>query len=281
MSQELFWNEGQQYRWSRGVFHLRDRNSGRLVKSCRQISRKRRRICITSRFCDGRCNSAIATASPALEAGTRAICALTFNSSLSSGRPHIHVGEGDVTARGTIGANKLNRRALYSIDDWTVPVLVRLTISQYVRGGIMETYSYLELNPRQLYAISICNRLTTPILIHIQTVCRPSAQEVLEQNILDVSRSAITFDHEDLVTTIGVNISIHNIRNCSVGTKRTNSRTARLIAPNALDQKVRCRWFYRDAFISVRDLDVVHPMIDTCWVNLTFLKKNLDDSEPD
>ena len=123
----------------------------------------------------------------------------------------------------------------------------------------------LELNVAQLHAITRCRALTTPILVDIQPVCRPSRDKVLEQHVPDITRATIGFDHEYLVATISINISVNDVLDGGVSSERANRRAARLVAPDTLNKDIGGGRLDGDAFVPVGDFDVVDPVVRS-WV---------------
>lgn len=134
---------------------------------------------------------------------------------------------------------------------------IRLTQSE--RNGDKDTH--LEGDVRELHAITIDGVHRTPILINVETISRAPRNEVLEEDVLDVSRAAIGLDHIDLVTTIGIDVAVKDVLDRCIGSQGTHRTTSGLVAPDLLDKDVVCRRLDGDTFIAVGDFDVVNPNI--------------------
>lgn len=121
----------------------------------------------------------------------------------------------------------------------------------------------LECDVVQLYAVPGHRCHPAPVLLHIKPIRGPSRLESLQQHIAQIPATAVRLDHERLVPADGIHIPEHDILHRRVRAKRANRASARLVAPDALDEDVGRRRLDADAFVAVRDHHVVYPVVRT------------------
>lgn len=130
-------------------------------------------------------------------------------------------------------------------------------------GRVREDWTYREGDVLELHAISRSGALAAPILINIQPIRRVPRNKVLQIHILHRSASTVGLDHEDLVASVRVHISVEYILDGGVGAKRADGRASGLVAPDLLDLDVVRGGLDGDAFVAVGDFDVVDPVVRT------------------
>lgn len=118
-----------------------------------------------------------------------------------------------------------------------------------------------ELDVGELNTVSCQSGHRGPIHVDVQAICRSARDKVLHCDILKVSTTTVRFDHHGLVSTIGVDILVYNVRNSSVNTKTSKSGATALVAPDSFDQHVRRRRLDCDTFVAICHLDIMYPVV--------------------
>lgn len=150
--------------------------------------------------------------------------------------PHVDIADVDIGAGRLVRTHDLYGAALSAVGLGAAPVLSR--------------------DVGERHAVAGDGAHGAPVLVNVKSVRVAVANEVLKQDVFNVSGAAVGLDHHHLVGLPGVDVAVFDLGDGCVGAERTHAATAGPVAVNVLDKQVGGRGLDGYALVLVGDHDL-------------------------